>query len=725
MPLEIIAHNGDGPVFDTVEKDGILFTAQGTNVYVYDVSTDAKATTLKWDNYIKLIDVKYFIRIIKIDRNYLYVLTVNTLEIYDITNLTSPNYLSTYSHPSIKLYQHRGLSISSNGNFAYISQYEVGLNTVNITNKSNPAFVSTFVLTTASESNRPWRSVVRGNTLVVGTEILDGSVYKFDITNPSTPIKTGSWTSPNTRVGISGVAISSDGQYIIASEYQNGVWVINLNTMQSVGGMVIPGDLVNDVQIVGTHAYVTVRYGGYIVLDLSEFPIKTIDTISPAIPGYNEGIFITPDEGRVYLSASTMGFYIYNNLGTELVKVFTVGGIRSLAKKDKYLYGGCDNDNVWVFDVTVPTNPIKVNNAYNSGRNEQVAIVGNYLYVPGDWAQFSIWNISVPGTFVEETYRFGPAVSTVLIDGVFAYVSQYQVNKFGVYNISNPKNIEIISESSFDFAGKMKKYGKYVVASGQFGTDLGLHIIDVTNKDVPELVRTYMPGTRVDDVLVDGDVCYFIATSELFAVNLPDVIANASATPLSRLDWTGDWFGKAMAIDKINNRLYAIGSTNGSIRVIDIESPDAMSEIIDEGVNLPEIAYDILLDSDGLIYAAASYSGLYVIKTGMATGTGINVSSIPSGAQIFVDGFYTNKTTPDTIMGLSAGSHEIKLTLTGYEDYIQSVTIVSDQIINMGPVTLVAIPSSAPEVKKGISAFLVGAAAFFTTMVLYKILKKK
>ncbi len=53
----------------------------------------------------------------------------------------------------------------------------------------------------------------------------------------------------------------------------------------------------------------------------------------------------------------------------------------------------------------------------------------------------------------------------------------------------------------------------------------------------------------------------------------------------------------------------------------------------------------------------------------------IFINSSPTQAAIFVDGTNTNKTTPDSVTGLSTGDHSVKLTLAGYYDTTFTVTV--------------------------------------------------
>jgi hypothetical protein len=67
-----------------------------------------------------------------------------------------------------------------------------------------------------------------------------------------------------------------------------------------------------------------------------------------------------------------------------------------------------------------------------------------------------------------------------------------------------------------------------------------------------------------------------------------------------------------------------------------------------------------------------------VLKVGSNTGD-IEVRSQPSGATIDLDG-WKKGTTPETLDNVKAGSHQLTLTLTGYPDWKQTVTVNGGQI---------------------------------------------
>jgi hypothetical protein len=68
----------------------------------------------------------------------------------------------------------------------------------------------------------------------------------------------------------------------------------------------------------------------------------------------------------------------------------------------------------------------------------------------------------------------------------------------------------------------------------------------------------------------------------------------------------------------------------------------------------------------------------------------IYLSSNPAGAEIWLDGTNTSKTTPDTVKNIDEGIHNVTLKLQDYEDTTISVSVSENQTSVLGPVVLVS-----------------------------------
>ena len=85
----------------------------------------------------------------------------------------------------------------------------------------------------------------------------------------------------------------------------------------------------------------------------------------------------------------------------------------------------------------------------------------------------------------------------------------------------------------------------------------------------------------------------------------------------------------------------------------------------------------------------------------------ILVTSEPSGAAIFMDGLFENKSTPDTLKNISAGSHIISVIKEGFKSDTDSITVivekdslkqisfVLEEIVHIGSIYLESNPAGA------------------------------
>lgn len=66
------------------------------------------------------------------------------------------------------------------------------------------------------------------------------------------------------------------------------------------------------------------------------------------------------------------------------------------------------------------------------------------------------------------------------------------------------------------------------------------------------------------------------------------------------------------------------------------------------------------------------------------------ITSIPSGAQIWIDGVNTTQTTNDTVFDIEEGVHNVTLKRNEYVDNTFSVNIIADETSTVGPIVLVS-----------------------------------
>jgi hypothetical protein len=82
----------------------------------------------------------------------------------------------------------------------------------------------------------------------------------------------------------------------------------------------------------------------------------------------------------------------------------------------------------------------------------------------------------------------------------------------------------------------------------------------------------------------------------------------------------------------------------------------------------------------GALVTAGAAAALLMGKKGNGVTTGsIQVNSLPTGAQVYLDGSDTGRTTNTTLTNVSPGSHTVSLIKEGYEDEQMSVSVSAGQ----------------------------------------------
>lgn len=78
----------------------------------------------------------------------------------------------------------------------------------------------------------------------------------------------------------------------------------------------------------------------------------------------------------------------------------------------------------------------------------------------------------------------------------------------------------------------------------------------------------------------------------------------------------------------------------------------------------------------------------------------IEITSTPSGAEVFIDNVNTSKTTPASVMNLATGSHSYKLVLMGYQDSMGVFDITAGKVTPVDVILKAIIPTTGTLVIK-------------------------
>lgn len=176
--------------------------------------------------------------------------------------------------------------------------------------------------------------------------------------------------------------------------------------------------------------------------------------------------------------------------------------------------------------------------------------------------------------------------------------------------------------------------------------------------------------------------------------------------------------------DTLNYYMVASGAATGSIAFVSV--PSAAEIFLDDTdqnqktpitlTNVPAGDHTFTLklagynDATGTVTVlGGSTENVYVSMTPSSPTTGsLNIVSTPGGAEVFIDGVDQKTTTTTTITGIAPGSHTVKLTKAGYDDYTAAVTITAGTTAYMSAVMIALSTTGTLE----ISSVPTGARVF-------------
>jgi hypothetical protein len=104
---------------------------------------------------------------------------------------------------------------------------------------------------------------------------------------------------------------------------------------------------------------------------------------------------------------------------------------------------------------------------------------------------------------------------------------------------------------------------------------------------------------------------------------------------------------------------------------------------------------EIMVKASTILIGLAGFGGLLFLASrakaapSLPTTGSVSISSIPTGAEVYIDGSDHGVVTPVSITSLPPGPHNYKLTLAGYNDYTDTFTIKAGETTT---ITAVLIP---------------------------------
>ena len=539
------------------DNQSYLYVGVGDFLKIYDISSRENLESLMWkedpENFfqentppIGNIDTGGLIKSIEVKSPDVFVCNTRYLTIIDTTDPSNPTIESQIRltpEPYTESDNRRASGcehIVVKDNFAFATNHNPwhgGIKVIDISDTASPKIVTTI-------ETAPRRIAVKDNLLLAPAGC---NLFIYDITDPSSPLKISEWNNPDSDCGgFSSVDVDDKG-YAYVIEYHNGIHVIDINdptNPQEVFSMIAHDNTYNynDIFILDNLAYISQRYQGFDILDISNPEELVIVSELQALPGYQEGIFtIELPYGRfTFFATDTCGLGIADVSDPQnpqfLFKLFAGSSpscgvsCKDLIVKDDIVYIPGHNVGTWVVDVSNPEAPDVIGIVKNDERQLDAEIKDNILFVTGSWG-CPVQAIDISNPYRPKLLKCAPYIYDkykMAIIGNYIYMgAQKRDSNWGivVYDISDPNNIQLVNFVDFDlgFATSVLDYfykdGKYYLIAS---SENGLYIIKVSNNTELDLVGFLDVDAYTCSAKVKDNNLAFLACGKLYAINISD-----------------------------------------------------------------------------------------------------------------------------------------------------------------------------------------------------------
>ncbi|MFC2084685.1 T9SS type A sorting domain-containing protein [Bacteroidota bacterium] len=501
------------------------------------------------------------------------------LYVYDVSNPCRPRQMGYVSLPD------NCTSLFVEGDYVYITSFEdMGISEVKIIDVSDPTQpveVGSF--------NTPGMShdiFVTDNTAYIAD---NSALVIFDVTNPNSLVKLGSYAPEGEMVLIHYVAVQGDYVYVIDSAF--GVRILDAsNASQIVEVSSVSHNqtdvLFSSIKISGDQIYY-VQDG-----DISGKKLVILDVSNPEAP-VEIGSHIMQGFWWVY------GFDYYDGYaciaggkeGLRVVEISAQDSITDVSIYDPYdltsglavsgnhAFIGTYMKDLVVYDVSNPSSPMEATALeFPNSPIKYISVWGDHLYVPG-----------------------------VIIDNPNAGVI--------VLDISDPANPQEIAywQAPPGYSGapfNVERYGNYAFIACAFG---GIEIFDVTQIDQPIALDNWTlwnamtnQGFGVTNVKIAWP--YLFAPDCAFGLYVLNVSDPSNIFEVASCETPGEAMWADLSAD--HQHIYIADADKG-LRIIDVSNPLAPEEIGFYEQNL-EFANHVAVCGDSVYVSDGGHIGLHV-----------------------------------------------------------------------------------------------------------------
>ncbi len=519
---------------------------------------------------------------LSVQGNYAYVLTGSDMNIINISNPTNPTYAGYINVGTVDW------SIQVQGKYAYVLDDSTQrLNVIDISNAMNP-ILDGYLGFPNSTNN----ITIQGHYAYIVSNV--GNMFIADISNPFNPVLVSTY-----NLGGAPNDVKVQGKYAYIANWGSGNGSVQIVDISNPAGPLLIGSVAADspnyIFVQGRYAY-TVDYltpghlqifdlGGAYIQSLqvggAEASTLTVDNNASVAGSISVGGSLNVGQGiQATGDSSISGSLTVSGItpNAAISSTNITGGVSATAVSGNYTYVATGSA-FQIYNTFNQASPVKLSSiSVADGGN--LILQGHYAYTSNYAAgSFTIIDISNPSNPVVTSITTGFTYITGLaISGNYAYVVQgTSPGYLDQINISNPYSpfFNAAAGSSIDlgpggnravaFSGVYVQ-GNYAYVS-VYGNDSGLYVVNIANPN--NMFQVGYSGTQnvPIGVTVQGNYAYIQQTQsiQVFDISDPSNPVNVGA------DYNDTPYINNMAIQ--GNYAYLDNGTNNTIQIEDIATP--------------------------------------------------------------------------------------------------------------------------------------------------------
>jgi len=422
------------------------------------------------------------------------------------------------------------------------------------------------------------------------------------------------------------IELSADGQTAYLGRSQSGsqpeLMVFDISSPETtftagdVLGTVEVGESINDIEVVGTEAFLALddlskELG---VADLSTYTLSytlDLDQSSPgeAVTAFGAHIYggVSHDTETIQVLQTNSGGWVSPSIvdsadlsGNQNMFDIVVDGDYAYLGRDS---GGSCNSGTGtgcefvVYDISTPTAIVYLGGVEIGADVNDIYISGNYAYLANDGTELQVVDItiknspSIVGSYDSDSNANGESVWG---SGTYVYLGTANNNK--VCNSSNGKNCEF-------------------------------YILDVSTPSSPSYVSGVEIGTLVQDIEVNGVFAYIATPDNSAEIRSIDLSSHASPGAPVSYNHSGTGNPQGMTFDSSTNTLHVALASNGG-------QPDYSILYFGSGGATPSAQYGLAYNETHNMVAVAGDYAFLVGDAANAEIKIIDVSDITSPTEV-------------------------------------------------------------------------------------------